>query len=232
MRILLFAILFAAAGCASSQLAPGKYSGDVKSSWSKDGRTMTLLEDFSYLDPRNRTWTAPSGSKVNGASIPQIAWSLIGGPLEGRYRDSSVIHDVGCEKRWASWELVHQVFYEGMLTSGVEPWRAHVMFKAVYYFGPRWERVVQVAGIPNTQTPVARQRALQDAADGSEAQILQVVPPYIQGLPEQPATFTIRIIPPVSTMGVEDLRALARELEVKAKEGSPIPLPAEIRTFR
>lgn len=232
MRALLTVVLLAASACATSQDAPGKYSGDVKASWSKDGRTMTLLEHFSYTDPRNRTWTAPSGSEVNGASIPQFAWSLIGGPFEGKYRDSSVIHDVGCDKRWAEWELVHKVFYEGMLTSGVAPWRAHVMFKAVYNFGPRWDRVVQVPGIPNSQTPVASARALQGAAEGSQAQILQVLPPYVPGLPEQPALFIVRVIPPSTTMKVEDLQALAQELQTAAKEGKPIPVPSELRAAK
>ncbi len=117
----------------------GSFIGRVVAEWGADGRTMTLMEPFAYIDPTNHRWEAPSGSKIDGASIPQIAWSLIGGPFEGKYRAASVIHDVACAEKTRYWRDVHRAFYTGMLASGVDVTKAKIMYAAVYHFGPRWE---------------------------------------------------------------------------------------------
>jgi hypothetical protein len=115
----------------------GSFEGDVVAKWI-DGRKMKLVEPFAYIDPSGLRWEAPKGSTVDGASIPQFAWSIIGGPFEGKYRQSSVIHDVACDKKERSWRSVHETFYYGMLASGVSPAKAKIMYAAVYHFGPRW----------------------------------------------------------------------------------------------
>lgn len=229
-----FLTLLILQGVPALGIAGGKFSGAVKSEWNGDGRTMTLLEDFEYVDPLDRKWVAPKGHVVDGASIPRFAWTIIGGPFEGKYRDSSVIHDVGCDKRWASWRTVHEVFYMGMLTSGVEEWRAKIMYAAVYHFGPRWSQVVSVTGIPAVQTPVARQRALEGAEPGSTAQILSVYPPTNFPAPfgEPTSTFTIRIDPPPQTMTEQEFQTLRSEIEVAAAAGDPTPTLESIRAIR
>lgn len=42
---------------------------------------MTLREDFAYVDRQNRSWKAPTGVVVDGASIPAAFWTFI---LRGR----------------------------------------------------------------------------------------------------------------------------------------------------
>lgn len=116
----------------------GKFIGSVKAEWLEDGRTMKLLEDFKYVDPQRIEWNAPLGWIVDGASIPQFAWSIIGGPFEGKYRNASVIHDVACDKREQPWEKVHQAFYNAMRASEVGKIKAKIMYAAVYHLGPRW----------------------------------------------------------------------------------------------
>jgi hypothetical protein len=103
---------------------------------------MKLTEPFSYVDPGGLHWDAPTGSIVDGASIPQIGWTIIGGPFEGKYRNASVIHDVACVKRDKAWEQVHYMFYTAMIAGGVERVRAKIMYAAVYHFGPRWPSIV------------------------------------------------------------------------------------------
>ena len=119
--------------------AGGQFSGSPITKWEDDGRLMTLMESFEYVDAKGRTWRVPGGVRVDGASIPQVFWSLIGGPFEGKYRNASVIHDYFCATRKRRWQDVHKVFHEAMLTSGVDSARAYVMYKAVEEFGPRWE---------------------------------------------------------------------------------------------
>jgi hypothetical protein len=125
---------------ASSQPAGigGRFIGTVQAEFNADGRTMKLLQPFKYIDPAGIEWYAPQGSLIDGASIPRVAWSLIGGPFEGRYREASVIHDVACVQKTRPWNSVHEFFYFAMLTSGVDPLKAKVMYAAVHHFGPRW----------------------------------------------------------------------------------------------
>ena len=99
----------------------GTFVGAVRSEWLEDGRRMRLLAPFAYIDPSGLEWHAAAGWIVDGASIPRFAWSLIGGPFEGKYRNASVIHDVACDEQLRSWEAVHEVFYWAMRASGVDP---------------------------------------------------------------------------------------------------------------
>lgn len=122
--------------------AQARYVGEVVTRWENDGRLMTLVEPFQYIDRRSRRWSVPRGIAIDGASIPSVFWSLIGGPFEGRYRNASIVHDYYCDTRMRRWQDVHLVFYEAMLTSGVGETKALVLYKAVEKFGPRWPEPV------------------------------------------------------------------------------------------
>ncbi len=146
-----------AAGCQKSPPSTvdnfGQFQGNVVAAWDNDGRNMILRETFAYIDSQNRTWIAPAGSKINGASIPSAFWSAIGGPFEGKYRNASVVHDVGCVEMRESWEDVHRMFYEACRCGGVDELKAKMIYYAVYHFGPRWQPVTEV---------VVEQRATPD----------------------------------------------------------------------
>ncbi|MFA5949366.1 MAG: DUF1353 domain-containing protein [Hyphomicrobium sp.] len=116
----------------------GTFIGEVVTRWEDDGRRMTLMEPIKFVDGSGRSWRVPRGVLVDGASIPSIFWSFIGGPFEGKYRNASIIHDYFCEVRTRKWEEVHRVFFEGMLASGVGLSRARLIYEAVNRFGPRW----------------------------------------------------------------------------------------------
>ena len=116
----------------------GKFDGRVVAEWSDDGRDMTLVQAFAYIEPNGKRWMAPKGSVVNGASIPQAFWSIIGGPFEGAFRNASVVHDVGCDEQNESWEDVHRMFHDACRCGGVSSQKAKMMYWAVYNFGPRW----------------------------------------------------------------------------------------------
>ncbi|MFN9369549.1 MAG: protealysin inhibitor emfourin [Planctomycetia bacterium] len=129
----------------------GRFDGTVVARWHDDGRAMTLVAPFAYVDPRAVRWTAPSGAVVNGASIPRAFWSLVGGPFEGRFRNASVVHDVACAERTREWRDVHRMFHDACRCGGVGVALANTMFYAVWHFGPRWrfeERRGIVAGRP------------------------------------------------------------------------------------
>jgi len=144
----------AAAASAPANDEWGRFEGQVVARWESDGRSMTLVEPFAYVDPRATRWPAPAGAVVNGASIPRAFWSLIGGPFSGEFRDASVVHDVACETRDRPWQAVHTMFYEACRCGGVGTVKAKTMYYAVYHFGPRWRvetRTTIVAGGPRTE---------------------------------------------------------------------------------
>jgi hypothetical protein len=120
----------------------GTFEGTVKVEWLNDGRQMRLLDDFAYVDSTGRRWSAPKGWIVDGASIPEVAWSIIGSPYVGKYRTASVIHDVGCDQKQAHWEDVHEAMYNAMRAADVSENKAKTIYAAVYHFGPRWDYAI------------------------------------------------------------------------------------------
>ncbi len=135
----------------------GFFDGQVAARWltgeGKPSREMELLERFAYTDPRGVSWVADAGRRVDGASIPQAFWSVIGSPFVGDYRRASVLHDVGCQDRLVAHRSVHQMFYEAMRCDGVGWTKAVVMFEAVRRFGPRWRLGRAFAPISRAAAP-------------------------------------------------------------------------------
>ena len=177
----------------------GRFDGVVVARWHDDGREMTLVEPFAYVDPRGCRWEAAAGVVVNGATIPRAFWSLIGGPFEGRFRNASVVHDAACITRTRDWQATHRMFYEACRCGGVDTVMAHTMYFAVWHFGPRWrieERTAVVAGrslverIVHDETPPPPTAAEVDAVatyfrthDVASDAIPTLVIPGVRGYP-------------------------------------------------
>jgi Protein of unknown function (DUF1353) len=155
-KIIQLFVFFAAgfAACASDQdqaqvpgaeqIVPGAtkwgfYNGEPVTKWNPDGRTMTLLTELRYTDPKGNVWIAPIGSLVDGASIPRYLWSFMGGPFEGKYRNASVLHDVSYGDKKRPWQDCDRMFYYAMRCSGVSAVEAKTMFYALYRFGHHWK---------------------------------------------------------------------------------------------
>ena len=134
-----FAVLMFATACAASAQNLGEFRGDLILKALPDGRNMELMAPFSYVDSHGVMWSVPPGTRVDGASIPSVFWSILGAPYTGRYREASVIHDYFCETKSRHWKAVHKVFLDGMLARGVDKVQAQLMYLAVYRFGPRWD---------------------------------------------------------------------------------------------
>ena len=116
-----------------------KFEGlPIKVEFTEDGRNMRLMSPVAFVGPNGRRWDAPSGMLTDGASIPRFAWTLIGGPFEGKYRNAAIIHDRYCDTRTRTWQDTHEVFFHAMVASGVSNSQAKIMYTAVYRFGPRW----------------------------------------------------------------------------------------------
>lgn len=131
----------------------GKFTGPFNVELLDDGRKLRLLNELTYTDPAGVAWLAPAGWIVDGATIPKEFWSYIGGPLEGRYRNASIFHDVACDKRDRPWDDAAVMFYNAMRCGGVKEQKAKLMFAAVYNYGPHWPPPGRTAARPLVRTP-------------------------------------------------------------------------------
>ncbi|MER9028186.1 DUF1353 domain-containing protein [Mesorhizobium sp. M0674] len=116
----------------------GHFVGTFQAEFLDDGRKIRLLQPYEFDDDNGKQWNVPSGTEVDGASIPKPLWSITGGPFEGKYRNASVIHDYECDKETTPWWYVHQMFYDAMIASDVGPIEAEILYLGVFNFGPRW----------------------------------------------------------------------------------------------
>jgi hypothetical protein len=127
----------------------GRFTGRLVLEPLPGSRQMKTLLDFGFLDADGRNWLVPSGTSLDGASIPIGLWSWFGGLWEGKYREACVVHDYHCANRSTDWQSIRRMFYHAMLASGITQLFAKLVFAGVYFAGPRWEvgseRVVQRA---------------------------------------------------------------------------------------
>lgn len=156
----------------------GHFDGDPITKWNADGRTMTVLQDFTYQDAQGQRWIAPAGSVVDGASIPRVFWTLIGGPFEGKYRNASIVHDTECQTpHHHDWRSVHRMFYSACRAGGVGMIKSKILFSAVYHFGPRWVLPSKAAPIPHgpgtRPIPTPRPASWREPAPQAEDMELQ-----------------------------------------------------------
>lgn len=134
-------LIFAVAGVRGSALAEpvDRFVGELDLlDLDPQGVRFTLAQPFGYIDPSGTRWQAEKGLVTDGASIPWPLWSIVGAPFTGPYRRAAVIHDFYCDRKYRAWEKVHRVFYDAMITGGVDPLKAKLMYYAVWRFGPRW----------------------------------------------------------------------------------------------
>jgi hypothetical protein len=231
--LLLLALLAPGRGEAESF---GRFIGSVVAEWLDDGRKMKLVAPFTYIDPGEVEWLAPAGSVVDGASIPRLAWSLIGGPFEGKYRNASVIHDIACEQRKRPWEVVHESFYYAMRASDVGNVKALIMYAAVYHFGPRWDIEVQMQAVPRSkvESTVAGVRAKLDTRSQVRVEVRDRPRSVFEVLTMQSnkADVSVYVRAPVSELAESDFAGLEALVNERATSAAGPPSLQEIRDYR
>ena len=115
------------------------------------GSNMSLAEDFAYVDPTGKRWTAPAGLETDGASIPALLYPVVGHPFDSSYLRAAIVHDAACPSDFESWADAHLMFYHALLKCGLGETKAKVMYAAVYHFGPRWE--ISAPGAAGSTSP-------------------------------------------------------------------------------
>jgi hypothetical protein len=155
--------------------APPKVSVD------ENGRDVTLLEDFGYKDRRNTVWITQKGYVSNGASIPQLLWSIVGSPLTGKYRYAAFIHDAACDAQEHPPEDVHRAFYEACRCAGVSEREAKILYTGVLSGCPKWQLV-----------PRQEERAIPLTTYRSEERTREYVDPVTGE--KKTATYTMQVL--------------------------------------
>ncbi len=157
------ALILMPLAAARGEASFGHFVGKFVAEFGEDGRRVTLMEPFGYVDPAGLEWNVPDGYKTDGASVPSALWALYP-PFTGSYRSAAVIHDYYCDNKERSWQDTHKVFYFAMRAANVAEQTAKIMYSAVYLFGPRWgpgtrpgQRHARVAATPEQQEQVVRE---------------------------------------------------------------------------
>jgi len=94
-----------------------------------------LLADLLYCESLNKNLKVPKGFVCDGASIPRIAWSIVGYPMEGDYVEAAVIHDYLYRNAIGTKVHADNVFLQAMKDLKVNIVKRRVMYWAVKYFG-------------------------------------------------------------------------------------------------
>ena len=163
---------------------------------------MRVDEHISYNDGVNHQIDVETGFKTDGASIPQVLWSIVGSPFSGwgrsgSYVEAAVIHDKGCESKKYDWQTTHRMFYTAMLDSGVDSNYAKLLYYGVRLGGPRW------------------------------ASQLIVRPPHTGKNPASPRPYWETTIKKSYPPSENQVTAFKRELESRQAQGNPMT-PEEI----
>jgi hypothetical protein len=115
-------------------------SGQLNVEMIADGRTVRVTREMVFRDSSGTRWVVPAGAEVDGSSIPQSLWSVVGSPFDGALRSASVLHDYYSQTRQRPWQDVNRMFFEAMLASGVPAEKARLVFLATQLFGPKWSQ--------------------------------------------------------------------------------------------
>ena len=93
-----------------------------------------LAEDFN-LQFNATEILIPKYFQYDGASIPAMAWQLIGTPFNPQFMRASIVHDWLYHSHQLTQTKSDQLFYELLLASRVNKVKATLMKQAVTRFG-------------------------------------------------------------------------------------------------
>ncbi len=102
---------------------------------SRDGRVQ-LDRDYTAEIVPGWSITVPAGFVTDGASIPRLAWRVVGPPIRGRYFRAAVVHDWMYHSGSAGSRVIADaVFMHMMRQDGVPFWRRAMIYLSVRCWG-------------------------------------------------------------------------------------------------
>lgn len=98
-----------------------------------DPRKFHTLAPITF-HAKHGTITVLAGFRTDGASVPKAFW-WYAAPLTGKHAAAALVHDGLYRAQLISRKQADEVFYEGLLSSGVRKSKAWLMYQSVRKFG-------------------------------------------------------------------------------------------------
>lgn len=99
------------------------------------GKLWRTCEPLAYITDKDEKIDIPIGFEFDGASVPKIAWSIVGHPLDQDYLASACVHDYLYFAQPLSRRKADKIMLEAMKMLGVSWWRRRTAYWAVRLFG-------------------------------------------------------------------------------------------------
>lgn len=105
-----------------------------------------INDELTYITNKDEIITVPAGYITDGYSKPK--WTKI--IVDGRFEDDirpSTIHDYLCQYHYyytdgikipVSFKRANDIFFEAMITAGIKPFKAKLMYFAVFLNKNKW----------------------------------------------------------------------------------------------
>ena len=97
-----------------------------------------LLADYK-VEYCNKEILIPQFFQYDGASIPRLAWPIIGSPYNPKLMEAAIVHDWLFYVHILNRNDTNRNFYNMLLNAGMNKRKAKIMWISVQYFGYcRW----------------------------------------------------------------------------------------------
>ena len=93
-----------------------------------------LVEDYAIL-ACGIVWSVPHGYQFPGAHLPRALWTALTYPADPLIMAASLVHDFNYFTHWQTRDLTDQAFREILLSCGIPPIQARLMYEAVVEWG-------------------------------------------------------------------------------------------------
>lgn len=91
---------------------------------------------YVWTEDSNDRIQVPAWYEFDWASVPRRLWTLVGHPMDTKVIRSALIHDyIYTDQRYRGRKQADDIFYEAMVVSGVDKYRALIYYRGVRIWG-------------------------------------------------------------------------------------------------
>ena len=96
-----------------------------------DGKDLMILNKELSFQFDGILYFIPKGFTFDGASIPQLFWSVIGSPFDEDFREPACIHDWCYITKCLKYHDANMIFRRQLIKQKVSVWKYNAMWSAV-----------------------------------------------------------------------------------------------------
>lgn len=107
---------------------------DIRRTTDRTGREVALLlQNLVWIRADGTTVVIPAGFVCDGATVPRVVWSLVGGPFDGPYLPGAILHDFLLSVRTPGQPVwgIHKEFYNGMRANNTSWLISNLFYRSV-----------------------------------------------------------------------------------------------------